>query len=418
MAHFNRRSFLRTSLEGFAALSVSPRLLGLPNLTAAPVTRQPALDSLFLTWQQDPTSTITIQWVAPECCDEVPLQFAPLTNDEWEPARAVARPYRGTDLKVYRSELTRLSPGTEYKFQVGDATAEYRFRTMPLKMTDEFSFVSGGDAGVGEHAVSSNIIAAKQDPHFVLMGGDLAYDNGRSPETFLKFLKNYSRTMLDSEGRLIPMVSCLGNHEVDGGYDAPREKATSYLSLFDGFYSDKTFGVLDVGDYLSLVLMDTGHVAPIAGEQTEWLRRTLQDREDRPHVIAVHHVPCYPSFRNPQGKDGGGGTGEEQRTQWCPLYERYRVDLVLEHHDHTFKRTHPMADGIRDPNGVLYLGDGSWGKLRVPKTPEERPYLAKVSSAYHITLHRFQGNQRFHVALEDTGRVADVTTTFSKRAAT
>jgi hypothetical protein len=62
-------------------------------------------------------------------------------------------------------------------------------------------------------------------------------------------------------------------------------------------------------------------------------------------------------------------------------------------------------------------GDGSWGKLRVPKTPEERPYLAKVSESYHVTLHRLEGETRFHVALEDTGRVADVTITHSKRAA-
>jgi hypothetical protein len=378
---------------------------------------QQPLDSLFLTWQKDPTTTVTIQWVGPEAGAEVPIRFVPFGGDGWEPAQATALPYQNTDLKVYRCELTGLSPGTEYKFQIDEQIVEHRFRTMPAKLTDEFSFVSGGDAGIGQEAVSSNIIAAKQDPYFVLMGGDLAYDNGRSPATFLKFLQNYSRTMLDSKGRLIPMVACIGNHEVDGGYDAPREKATSYLSLFDGFYAEKTYGVLDVGDYLSLVLLDTGHVAPIAGEQTDWLAQTLRDRQDRPHLIAANHVPCYPSYRNPQGKDGTGGTGDEQRKNWCPLFEQYRVDLVLEHHDHTFKRTHPLTDGVTDPNGVLYLGDGSWGKLRVPKTPEQRPYLAKVSSAYHITIHRIEGNQRFHVALEGTGKVADVTTTFSKRPA-
>lgn len=117
----------------------------------------------------------------------------------------------------------------------------------------------------------------------------------------------------------------------------------------------------------------------------------------------------------PAGSDGGVGAGEEQRQRWCPVFERYRVDLVLEHHDHTFKKTHPLTNGMHDRNGVLYLGDGSWGKLRVPKTPEERPYLAKVSQSYHITTHRLEGDTRFHVALEDTGRIADVTMTTSKR---
>ena len=70
---------------------------------------------------------------------------------------------------------------------------------------------------------------------------------------------------------------------------------------------------------------------------------------------------------------------------------------------------------LADP--VLDLGDGSWGKLRVPKTPEERPYLAAVSEAYHMTVHRLEGEQRFHVALEESGKVADVCMTVSKRPA-
>jgi hypothetical protein len=53
--------------------------------------------------------------------------------------------------------------------------------------------------------------------------------------------------------------------------------------------------------------------------------------------------------------------------------------------------------------------------LRVPKEPEERPYLAAVSKAYHMTVHRLEGEQRFHVALEESGRVADVCMTTSKR---
>jgi len=126
-------------------------------------------------------------------------------------------------------------------------------------------------------------------------------------------------------------------------------------------------------------------------------------------------VPAYPSYRPPAGENGKFGTGEEQRRHWCPLFERYKVDFVLEHHDHTFKRTHPLTNGLKDKHGVLYLGDGSWGKLRVPKEPEDRPYLAAVSSSYHMTVHRLEGDQRFHVALEESGKVADVCMTSSKR---
>jgi Purple acid Phosphatase, N-terminal domain/Calcineurin-like phosphoesterase len=419
MPSLNRRLFLGSSLAAMAGLSWGGRLSGQD--AAAPSNRSSsppsADDNIFLTWQQDPTTTVAIQWIGPESGASPAVRYVPRTGDGWKTAQTAVRPYAGTDLKVFRTELTGLTPGTEYKFQIGENTPERRFRTMPAKATDTITFVSGGDAGTDQHAINSNKIAAKQDPYFVLIAGDLAYDNGRSPETFLKFLENYSQHVVDSQGRLIPMIAAIGNHEVNSGYKAQRKDATSYLSVFDGLYPEKTFGVLDIGDYLSLVLLDTDHIAPIAGEQTDWLARTLADRQDRPHLIVANHVPAYPSYRAPDGGLGKPGTGADQRKFWCPLFEKFNVDLVLEHHDHTFKRTHPLTDGRPDKNGVLYLGDGSWGKLRVPKTPQERPYLAKVSEAYHVTTHRLEGAERFHVALEESGKVADVTMTKSKRSA-
>ena len=49
--------------------------------------------------------------------------------------------------------------------------------------------------------------------------------------------------------------------------------------------------------------------------------------------------------------------------------------------------------------------------------PQPRPYLATVGKAYHFSVHRLEGDQRFHVALEEGGRVADVFTTTGKRPA-
>ena len=117
----------------------------------------------------------------------------------------------------------------------------------------------------------------------------------------------------------------------------------------------------------------------------------------------------------PEGKADKFGTGEEQRKFWVPLFEKHQVDVVLEHHDHTFKRTHPLKGGSVDEKiGIVYLGDGSWGKLRVPKQPEARPYLADVNSTYHLTLHRLEGEQSFHLALDEAGKVLDVTRTVKK----
>ncbi len=422
MPSVSRRTFLGSSLSGFAAALSFGTPLSADDLSrlrwpqdASGENFAPA--SLFLTWQRDPTTTMTIQWVGRETAFETSVDYAPLDFEIWLTAKTVTRPFPNTDMKVHRCELTGLTPGTEYRFQIGASPREYRFRTMPATATNTIQFVSGGDSGTGPHAIGTNILAARQEPYFALIGGDLAYDNGRSPETFLTFLKNYSRYMVDPRGRMIPMLACIGNHEVVGGYKAKRAGAPQFLSVFDGFFAETTYGVLDIGDYLSLVLLDTGHIAPIGGEQTRWLASALAERQDKAHLIVANHVPAYPSVRAAQGKNGVVGTGEENRLNWCPLFEEFNVDVVLEHHDHTFKRTHPLKGGMKDKYGVLYLGDGSWGQLRAVSKPETRPYLAAVSAAYHMTVHRLEGDQQFHVAVEESGRVADVCMTTGKRPA-
>jgi hypothetical protein len=204
------------------------------------------------------------------------------------------------------------------------------------------------------------------------------------------------------------MVAAIGNHEVDGGYNMPRVRAPFFFALFDGLFRETSYAALDFGDYLSLVLLDSGHTSPIGGAQADWLEKTLKARAGHPNVIAVNHVPAYPSHRNPEGQNGKDGTGEGNRKHWVPLFEKYGVPVVLEHHDHTFKRTKPLLGGLAHDNGILYLGDGSWGRLRTPHTPEERPYLAVSSRDYQLSLHRIQGDERFHMALDENGRIMDV----------
>lgn len=422
MNPIHRRSFLTTTLGGAASVALlgRSRVLGADAPPPAPnveslFNQQYDPTTLFLTWQRDPTTTMTVQWIAPESDSDKTINCKPVSAALEHHASTLLKPFPNTDFKVHRAELQDLQPDTEYEFQIGDSSPLYHFRTMPAKATNTIQFVSGGDSGVDKHAVANNLLAAKQDPRFALIGGDLAYDNGKSPKTFAQFLQNYRKHMVDAQGRLIPLISCMGNHEVDGGYNGTREKSPQYLSVFDGLFNERTFGVLDIGDYLSIVLLDTNHIAPVAGEQADWLAHALADRQERQHLIVANHVPAYPSFRPPDGDKDDGPTGDDQRKHWCPLFERYKVDVVLEHHDHTFKRTHPLIDGHKDANGVLYLGDGSWGKIRAPKRPEERPYLAAVAESYHITVHRLEGEQQFHVALDDSGRVADVCMTKSKR---
>jgi hypothetical protein len=413
----SRRLFLGTALAGLAASCGPGREAVSDPVEGAGGGTSFRPDTLFLTWQRDPTTTMTVQWVGPadEATDPT-VYYALPQAFRWQSQPVTSRPYPRTDLKVFRAELTGLTPGTDYEFRIGLRSPTYRFRTMPSRATDTITFVSGGDCGVNPHAVANNLEAARQDPMFVLLGGDLGYDNGLSAATSLAFLRNYSKHAVGRGGRLLPMIACIGNHEVQGGYNRPRTKAPFFYALFDGLYPHAGCAALDFGDYLSVVLLDTGHTTPIGGEQADWLEHVLKARKDHPNVFVVNHVPAYPSFRPMVAAGGKAGTGAGNRKYWVPLFEKYRVPVVLEHHDHTFKRTRPLLDGRAHDNGVLYLGDGSWGMLRTPKPPERLPYLAVSGRDYHLSLHRIQGAERFHLALDERGRVMDVCRSGQRRA--
>lgn len=433
MSSFTRRSFMATGLAGASA----------PAFAQIPATVKPSGEdygfvpsTLFLTWFRDPTTTMVVQWVGTRGeTSDTKVYYRPAKPEFSYPAAMAAGSAMGylghgwrsmatvpgkfhpdTDFKMFRAELAGLTPDTDYEFKVGKNSPTYRFRTMPTKQTNSLQFISGGDCGVNVHALANNVQAARQDPAFALIGGDLAYDNGKSVEAALGFLRNYSKSMYGRNGRMIPMVACLGNHEVEGGYEKPREKAPFFFSMFDGLFKDTSYATLDFGNYLSLVLLDSGHISKIDGDQTDWLEKQLKARKDHPNLMVVNHVPAYPSARDPAGAKGKAGTGELNRKHWVPLFEQYRVPVVLEHHDHTFKRTKTLIDGLSEEDGVLYLGDGSWGRLRSLRPPEKLNYLAAASMDYHLTLHRLQGEQRYHLALDENGRVMDISHTSQRSA--
>ena len=62
--------------------------------------------------------------------------------------------------------------------------------------------------------------------------------------------------------------------------------------------------------------------------------------------------------------------------------------------------------------------DIAWGRLRSPQKADKLTYLAAASRDYHLSLHRLQGEERFHLALDENGRVMDVCRSAQRKAGT
>lgn len=90
---------------------------------------------------------------------------------------------------------------------------------------------------------------------------------------------------------------------------------------------------MDFGDYMSLAVLDSNHTQPVE-DQTDWLKKQLNSRKQRPHLFAVYHRPAWGT--------GVKGNIEEIQREWCQLFEKFGVDCVFEDDHHTYKRTHKI----------------------------------------------------------------------------
>jgi hypothetical protein len=294
---------------------------------------------------------------------------------------------------IHRAYLRDLTPGTAYEIRWSDESLPYYFRTMPENLDRPLRVMAGGDV---RHSKSwmdrMNRLALAENPDFIVWGGDLAYADG-SPEfihRWHQFFDSIKTTLITDNRRIVPIVVGIGNHEVQKGYvynypdyqptDEWRLKIAPYFYRFFAFPGQPGYGVLDFGDYLSIVMMDTEHSNRVVGEQTDWLHNVLEERRHVRHVIPVQHVAAYPSHRS-----YSNWISSQIRQYWVPLYERYNIPLVFENHDHTYKRTFPIRNNSINANGIVYVGDGAWGvEVRPADSPQNRWYLSNTADRRHF----------------------------------
>ncbi len=359
---------------------------------------------VYLSWQRDPTTTMSIHWLSRGEADVDAIAWAPRDRDMWRRVYGTRHPLPHSDRVVHTVELTGLEPDHDYRFRIDGDAAVHAFRTMPADASEPIIFISGGDLYKESFDKRMYVVAAARDPLFAIIGGDIVYDNGEPSrvDRWFHWLDAWGEYMVTSDGRLIPMVVAIGNHEVFGRYDQTPAEAPFFYSLF-AWPGETGCNVLDFGNYMSVIALDSTHTHPVAGAQTQWLQGTLAERVGTPHLLAVYHVPAYPSVRSYDGP-----ICALIREHWVPLFEQYGVDIVFENHDHAYKRTPRIRNGTIDPRGVMYVGDGAWGaKIRTVHTPADTWYLDRAESVHHVIVVTIHGEQLRFEAVNEHGEVFD-----------
>ena len=329
--------------------------------------------------------------------------------------------FGSTDNLVFSADVSGLRPDTSYDYDLsadGRSVKQGWFRTAPSALSRPMRFAVGGDVGT-DAGIPMCRAVGKDDPLFVVLGGDLAYANGRADHLWYDWIDNWTELVKAPDGRAIPMIVAIGNHETRSfsglrkreiwkGFNylsAEKRRAPFFFSLFDLPEGDSNFTV-DFGSYMSFVVLDSGHAQKVK-VQTAWLEEQLRQKQQVNHLFAVYHEPAW----------GTGAKKNNQRIQekWCPLFERYQIDCAFEHDHHTYKRSKLITGGMPDPSrGILYLGDGAWGAKLRPITEGmlsevgARRYLARWEAKHHairVTISP-DGSRRYQ-AIDVNRRVFD-----------
>jgi hypothetical protein len=309
--------------------------------------------------------------------------------------------YKGSGLEVCQVQLTGLSPNTGYRVFLGDK--EFRARTLPAKRPDRINFVTGGDMMHQPEFHKDGVQAmASRSPHFALLGGDLAYADGKSWERWLDWIEVYADHALSEDGYSIPFVVAIGNHEVNGGYGKTPKEAPMFYNLFPLPQKLKSYYTIDLFEDLSVVILDSSHTYSIES-QVEFLKSSLSSRKDRTHLFALYHFPAYGIMK------GGLNSpiSKSMRKHWVPLFDQFGLDAAFENDHHVYKRSKLLKGDKVNQDGTLYIGDGAWGVRTRKPGAKEYWYVEKFEPTRHVIEVEIKDNIRTYRAINHDKKVFD-----------
>lgn len=313
---------------------------------------RPLPDRIVLTWRGDPASTQAVTWrtdtsvegavaeiaVANESGRDLEPRTVPATTTLFESDIAAAH--------YHSVEFVDLEPDTLYAYRVGDGanwSEWFHFRTASREPRP-FSFIYFGDAQNEIKTHWSRVFreAFRESPRaaFTLHAGDLVNDGNRDEEWGEWF---GAPAWVNAT---VPVLPAPGNHEyrrADADAEgAPRLVSRHWRPQF-ALPENGPAGVAEVAE--TAYYVDYQGVRVIAldsnlrqEEQRDWLRGVLADNPQRWTIVTFHH-PIFSPARDRDNK--------ALRELWKPVFDEFKVDLVLTGHDHTYARSGDVSSRVR-----------------------------------------------------------------------
>jgi len=276
-------------------------------------------------------------------------------------------------------ELAGLQPDKVYYFICGEPenwSQEMRFKTGSVTASNTRFIVTGDSYSnlTVRDTLSRNFAA--RSPEFVLASGDFVsrWNDHYSWDNFFYHVENILKT---PEGFCIPMIPCIGNHDVTGPAPVSNYDYTSWYERFELPRNEQWYS-LDWGPDIHIIILNSEQSTNI--EQTTWLADDLSAHKDTLWKIVMFHRNVVPS--NLYAPDWGA------LNYWVPLFDQYHVDIVFQGHCHYYTRSKPLLDATTPvegyDNGTIYVITAGWGSELYPLY--ESTWVESSTRDYHYTL--------------------------------
>ena len=325
------------------------------NLTENPET------SIAVNWRTDTTVlTGTIEWAVatagPEfrnSVSKVTAQRESLKVEHAEDPTVVANYFSGT--------VNKLSPGQKYVYRVGSegSWSEWYQIQMP-DASKKLSFIYFGDAQNDIKSMWSRVIrqAYKTMPQvdFMLHAGDLINRHDRDIEWGEWF---YAGNFIHAT---VPSVMTPGNHEYGQGVIlSPQWRPQFNLPANGPKGLEETCYVVNYAN-LKVISLDAEQIDESPAylqAQKRWLDSVLTNDPRKWTAITFH----YPVFSTKPNRDN-----ENLRNHFKPLFDKHKVDIILQGHDHAYGRgtvsNVPTGANVKDKvSGTVYVVSVSGPKM-------------------------------------------------------
>jgi len=335
----------------------------------------------------DPKTSMVVQWrTKDETTRATVIRYAAgadLTADQLtETGTGIQFGYKATGAQIYRvhqAHLCGLEPGTAYSYQVGTDGAfspVYTFRTAPdvaARPDAEVVFGFVGDSRDG-YDVWSQLVGQFQQrsPDLILFSGD-AVTIGITQFEWEEFLDRGEPLFAR-----VPVVLAHGNHEVN---------SVNYYAQFAMPGDQENFS-FDYGHAHLTVVNDTPEdINAIAGSTRELIEADFEASKGARWRMLMHHQAIWSSAAS-------HGSSLTLQQAWMPLIDKYKLDLVLNGHDHEYEISKPLVNGVvqaSNANATVYVvGGGAGAELYEIGPAFHTAYAEKTHSAAVI---RVTGSQ-------------------------